>query len=96
MTLKIQRPKQHTPNLKYNREFGATTGVCLRLIESADPEDGLKECIKGDTWFESVRACVALGGRVTRLSSKSRGIKAFTQKYSLKSRWPPLLVVHQL
>jgi hypothetical protein len=43
MTLEIQRAKQHTPNLKYNRDFGATTGVCLRLIELADPEDVLKE-----------------------------------------------------
>jgi hypothetical protein len=98
MTLEIQRAKQHTPKLKQIREFGATAGVCLRLIEAADPEDGLKECIKGDAWFGSVRACAALGGGggVTRLSSKSRGIKAFTQKPSFKSIWLPLLVVHQL
>jgi hypothetical protein len=47
MTLEIRRAKEHTPKLKHNREFGATSGVCLRLIEAADPEDGLRECIKG-------------------------------------------------
>jgi hypothetical protein len=48
MTLEIQRAKEHTHKQKYNKDFGATTGVCLRLVESADPKDGLKECIKGD------------------------------------------------
>jgi hypothetical protein len=62
MTLEIQCAKEHTPNLKYNHEFGATASVCLCLIEADDPEDGLKECIKGDAWFGSVRACAALGG----------------------------------
>jgi hypothetical protein len=36
----------------------------MRLIEATDPEDGLKECIKGDAWFGYIRACSALGGEV--------------------------------
>jgi hypothetical protein len=43
MTLEIQRAKEHTQKQKYTKDFGATTGVCLRLVEAADPKDGLKE-----------------------------------------------------
>jgi hypothetical protein len=87
ITLEIQRAKQHTPNLKYNRKFGATTGVCLRLIKSADPEDGLKECIKGDAWFGSVRACAALGGK---------GHKAFLQIKGNKGIYPKIFIEEQM
>jgi hypothetical protein len=80
MTLKIQRANQHTPNLKYNRDFGATTGVCLRLIELADPEDGLKECIKGDAWFGSIRACAALGGKGHKAFLQIKGNTCFYSK----------------
>jgi hypothetical protein len=29
MTLEIQRAKEHTPKQKYNRDLGATAGVCV-------------------------------------------------------------------
>jgi hypothetical protein len=61
MTPEIQRAKDHTQKQKYNKDFGATMGVCLRLVEAADPKDGLKECIKGGAWFGSVRACTTVG-----------------------------------
>jgi hypothetical protein len=86
-TLEIQRAKQHTPKLKYNREFGATADVCLHLIEAADPEDGLKECIKGDAWFGSVRACAALGGK---------GHKAFLQIKGNKGLYPKTFIEEQM
>jgi hypothetical protein len=66
VTLEIQRAKEHTQKQKYNKYCGATKGVCLRLVEAADPKYGLKECIKGDSWFGSVRACAAVGGAAGR------------------------------
>jgi hypothetical protein len=62
-------PKSTTKKQKYNKYLGATPGVCLRLVEAADPKYGLKEC-KGDAWFGSVRACDAVG---------EKGRKAFLQ-----------------
>jgi hypothetical protein len=61
MALEVQRSKKNTPSLMYNKLLGVTTGVCLRLLEHSDPKDGVKECIKGDAWFGSVRAAASLG-----------------------------------
>jgi hypothetical protein len=79
MTLEIRRAKEHIPKQKYNRELGATAGVCLRLAESVDPKDGVKEYIKGDAWFGSAGACAALG---------VKGYKAFLQIKGHKGIYP--------
>jgi hypothetical protein len=70
MTLEIQHSKNKTPNLKYNNDLGAMMGVCLHLIQTSEPKDDVKECITGDAWFGSARACAAL---------VKKGYKAFLQ-----------------
>jgi hypothetical protein len=87
MMLEIQRAKEHTQKQKYNKDFGATTGVCLRLLEDADPKDGLKECIKGDAWFGSVRACAAVG---------EKDNKAFLQINGNKGLYPKVFIEEQM
>jgi hypothetical protein len=87
MTLEIQRAKEHTQKQKYNKDFGATTGVCLRLVELADPKDGLNECIKGDAWFGSVRVCAAVG---------EKGHKAFLQLKGNKGLYPKVCIEEQI
>jgi hypothetical protein len=87
MTLEIQRAKEHIQKQKYNKDFRATTGVCLRLVEAADPKDGLKEYIKGDAWFGSVRACAAVG---------EKGHKAFLQIKGNKGLYPKVFIEEQM
>jgi len=50
--LEIQRGRHGTPLLEHWQELGATVACTLRL-----------EGIKGDAWFGSVKACLALYAR---------------------------------
>jgi hypothetical protein len=87
MALEIQHDKEHTSKKKYNSKLGATTGVCLRLVEATGPNDGVKECIKGHAWFGSARACVALG---------VKGCKAFLQIKGNKGIYPKDFISEQM
>jgi hypothetical protein len=83
MALEVQRSKMNTPKLMYNKLLGATTVVCLRLVEHSDPKDGVKECIKVDDWFGSVRATTSLG---------KKGYKAFLQVKGKKGIYPKAFI----
>jgi hypothetical protein len=56
-------------------------------VEAADPKDGIKECIKGDAWFGSIRACAAVG---------EKGHKAFLQIKGNEGLYPKVFIEEQM
>ncbi len=59
--LEIQRGAKKMPDQPYHRELGATASCSLRLAKAHLACRDQQRCgIKGDSWFGSVKACLAL------------------------------------
>jgi hypothetical protein len=63
--MEIQRGKEGMKDALYNRQYGATAGCTVRLLENSIPQGqgNIRHGIRADAWFGSVKAAMEVGIR---------------------------------
>ena len=62
--MEIQRGKEGMKNMRLQADLGATASCTIRCAEGCHQGgEGLKDSVKGDAWFGSVKCAVALAQR---------------------------------
>ncbi len=83
--LEIQQGKEGMKNQQFNQEVGATAGCMLRLLLDTIPEDiSLKQGIRADAWFGSVKTANEIGLRGHEAVLQINSTIVYSQRISLK------------